>query len=430
MGDGQATTRERMLDAGIALWSTEPPAELFAGLSVARVAREAGVTRTTFYAYWSSTEEYLLDLADHLLHSDLGTDPSPAGAGVTALVESASVAERFLEQADRYIDAMAADARLRVQFGLLSKVDDPEIAAMLRRNNDRTQSIRSEQLESIVPLWGRVARPPLEPHHLHAAATALAEGLAMRHLLEPERFPVRIYGLTMMSLLLVATRRMDDDRHLDDVIGVVNDWVAHGRELRRRTTSPVEQPLSPSDTTELVRVARRISAAEGWLSLSLTNLATVTNIPEARVLRTFGSKMGLAMAIYLLNVSERYDDVVTGDDPLTDLRTLIDINVDELRRAPAFAMAMVGVIAGDATFARPSSFEFDPHPRSIAAVARAQDAGQLDPSLDTVQLTTLILRTVLLDNVPGSRTQGIGSVDIVLRGAGAATESDEGAPLA
>lgn len=427
--EGSGTTRERMLDAGIALWSTEPPAELFAGLSVARIAREAGVTRTTFYAYWSSTEEYLHDLAGHLLRADRGTDPRPAGAGIRALADAGTSFSRgFLASADEFIVAMAADPRLRVQLGLSSKLDDPDIADLLRGLTVGTEAIRSERLQTALPAWGRVARSPLEPHHLHAVATSLAEGLAIRHALDPERFPEQIFGLTMLSLLLVATRRIDDERTLDDVLEVVDDWAARKSELRQTRTSPLDLPLSPADTTRLVHFARRLAASEGWLGVSLNRLAAVTEIPEARVLRTFGSKMGLAMAIFLLNVSERYDDVVPGDDAMADLRTLLDINVDELTRAPAHALAMVALIAGDATFARPSSFEFDPHPRTIDAVARVQAAGDLDPSLDTTRLTTLLLRNVLLDSVPGSTTHDLGVIDIVLRGA--ATTTGGRAPLA
>lgn len=49
------TTRARILQAGLDLWIDTPPAELFGGLNVSRLAKAAGVTRATFYAYWSTT---------------------------------------------------------------------------------------------------------------------------------------------------------------------------------------------------------------------------------------------------------------------------------------------------------------------------------------------------------------------------------------
>lgn len=400
MGDGRESTRKRMLDAGISLWTTEPPSELFAGLSVARVARESGVTRSTFYAYWSSTDEYLLDLVDHLLLPDQGIDPVRSGGGIRSLIEGPAISRRFLDHADTSLRANAADQRMRVRFGLFSKLDDPEIAEMLRRVLDQTQTIRSANLQSVLPVWGRRVRPPLEPHHLHAIMTALLDGLAVRHVLDPERFPVRVFGLAVLSLLLVCTRQVGDERNLEDVLEVVDDWMTASGDIRRRHAAKIDQPLSDAEIDDLVRVARQLAASEGWFGISLTHLASFTNTPEARVQRTFGSKMGLGMAIYLLNISERYDELEPTDDALADLRTVLEINVDELRRSPAHALSMAAIIADGGSYARPDSFAFDPQPRTMAAVRRAQDAGQLDASIDTAQLSTFINRTILLACLP------------------------------
>lgn len=429
MNEGRESTRQRMLEAGVELWESESPAELFGGLSVASVARAAGVTRTTFYAYWSSTEEYLLDLTRHLADPEWGTDPELPGRGAEALRgEGTRLVERFLEASDIYIERLAADRRLRLRYGLMAKIDDPGIAEGLRTVFNETEKIRSRIFSGAMPAWGRVTRPPIENHHLQAAFSALAEGLAMRHVLEPERFPVRIYGLLGLSLLFITSARAGDgqSRDLYSVIEVANDWTSTAAARRNSTATDIAPPLPVDAIRELVIQARRVASSEGWLDLTLPGLAAITNTPEARVTRAFGSKFGLGMAMFMLNVSERYDDLDPELGPIETVRAMIEINIDELQRTPAIAQAIVTVMAGGATFGRPATFGFDPHPRFVAALQRAQDAGQIDPDIDCASLGNVIGRAILLSNLPttGGLVAGIDEVELVLRGAGIAPASD------
>lgn len=426
MTEGKEATRRRMLDAGVGLWSAEPPAELFGGMSVARIAKSAGVTRSTFYAYWSSTEEYLLDLALHLSEPGRGMDPRIPGEGFASLIRSAPrLAQRFIDVCENYVEALAADPRLRVRFGLFSKVDDPEIADVLRQAIDHTEAIRATQFRALLP-WGRQPRPPLTGDHLHAVGTALAEGLVVRHILDPERYPARLYGMTMLAMLLVLTGRPDDERHLETVLEVANDWVVSSFEQATRVPKD-DRGLSDFDVTELTRTARRLASSEGWLNLSLGGLAMLTRTSEARVNHAFGSKMGLGLAMFLLTLSERYDELEPSDDPLADLRRLFTIAADELKRNPAYAQSIAVLIASGASFSPPASYPFDPEPVVVVAVRRAQDAGLLDPMLDADHFAALLNRTNVLANVPAiaSLTANVDGVDLLLRGA-----APKDAPLA
>lgn len=427
MGDGRESTRQRILDAGVSLWGEEAPAELFAGLSVARISRMAGVTRTTFYAYWESTEEYLLDLTRHLSVPGLGADPKPAGPAVDALTSAGSeLVNRFLEACDRYMMAMVDDPRLRLRLGLQSKMDDPEIADGLRAVVHETEAIRSRIFARQLPTWGRWNRSPLEGHHVHAILTAMAEGLAVRHVLEPERFPVRLYGLAALSLLIMLTARRENDRSLYDVLEVANDWASSATDRPERVAPNPGTPLSDEDVRRLILEARRLASVSGWEDVSLSGVALLSGMPEARVMEAFGSKAGLAMAIFLFNVSARQEDLVETDDPLADLRSMLAVSVDELRRSPVFSQSMVAILSGTMTFATPSNFAFDPHVGLEAAVGRAQAAGALDPTLDTAELASVLGRTLLLSNLPMTRTFGthVDAIELVLRGAGAAPRTD------
>ena len=425
-GDGRETTRRRMLDAGIDLWSTEPVADLFAGLSVARIARAAGVSRTTFYAYWSATDEYLLDLARHLATSDEPARRSPTTELDAPLVEDGGdIVNRFLAASDAYVRQLCDDARLRLRLGLLSRLDDDDLAEQLRRAVDHVGPIESELFTDEAPLWIRSTRAPLEDHHLRAVFTAMAEGLAIRHLLDPERYPIRIYGLATLSMLLVLTSRHEVDRSIYEVLSVANQWAADAIDRRTRSSDGDEddagEPLHDDEILRMVAVAQRVAAATSWDSVNLPGIAMISSVPEPRVIEVFGSRAGLFMAVFLHNVSRSYDALEISDDALADLRAMLTISAAEQRRSPVFVQSMLAILSGTVTYNPPSSFPFDPHPRVEAAVARAQAAGQLDEGIPAPELASILNRALLISNLPaGGAVMPTGAtVELILRGAGA-----------
>lgn len=430
MAEGRETTKQRMLEAGIDLWTEESAAELFAGLSVARVARTAGVTRSTFYAYWSSTDEYLLDLTRHLAGPGWDSYPDNARTGAAALRSvGTKLVDRFLAACDRHMEALIADPRLRVRLGLTAKLDDPEIADCLREVIAQAETTRSETFAQLMPIWGRVPRRPFEAQHISTMFTSMADGFAVRHILEPERYPLEVFGLSSLALLFITTARTKDSRDAYSTLEIANDWA--NAALTDVATTNGDGRLSDEDVRQIVIEARRLASMHSWSNLTFTALATVTNLPEERVTRAFGSKMGLGMALYMLNLSERYEDLRPTDDALADLRTILEINTDELQRSPALTQSMVVLIADGATFVRPSDFSFDTHPTLIAAVRRAQECGALDATPDAEQLATFFSRTILLACTPGPNPMGSADVvEMLLRGAGAAPQSIGGAPLA
>lgn len=433
MSETATPARQRMLDAAIRIWGEASTADLFAGLSVTEVARSAGVTRSTFYAHWPTTADYLRDLVDHLADPVWGSTPTDAASADAVLGRGGlRLLERLLAASDQHVRALIDDPAFPVRLALMARVGDPTLVDGLRIAQHDAASAYGRQTSQLNTLWGRVVRPPFEPQHLLMLLEAMAEGTAQRHRLDPERFPTSVYGLAAMSLLLVATRHPSDNRTVHEVLEVVNDWPT-ARPAAVASSSPIDtSPLSDTEIRVILAEARRLADSEGWIELSLARLAAQTSAPESRILRAFGSRAGLALSVYLLAVHERFDLVVPSEDPMADLRALLEIKIDELQRTSVFAQSIAAILSGGSTYARPHSFEFDPRPRFVAAIERARSSGCLDPTLDASELATILDDTVLVSNLrlTARNALSIDAVELVLRGAGAAPKAEPTPPVA
>jgi len=422
-----------MLDAAQTIWGEASTADLFAGLSVTEVARTAGVTRSTFYAHWPTTEAYLRDLVAHLADPVWGSTPADTASADSVLGRGGlRLLDRLLTACDGHVHALLDDPAFPVRMALMSRISDPALIDGLRIAQRTAANDYGRQTTQLDALWGRVVRPPFEPQQLLMILGAMAEGTAQLHRLDPERFPTTVYGLAAMSLLLVATRHRADTRTVHEVLETINDWPT-ARPATLPSSSPIDtSPLSDSETRVILAEARRLADTEGWIELSLSRLAAQTSTPESRILRAIGSRAGLALAVYLLAVSERYDLIVPSGDPMADLREMLEIKIDELQRTSVFAQSIAAILSGGSTYARPRSFDFDPRPRFVAAVERARSSGCLDPTIDASELATILDDTVLVSNLrlTARAPLSIDAVELVLRGAGAVPKVAPSTPVA
>ena len=433
MGEESTSARRRMLDAASRIWSASSTSDMFAGLSVTEVARTAGVTRSTFYAHWPTTEAYLRDLVDHLADPVWGSTPTDTQSADSAFgAGGMRLLDRLLAASDGHVRALLDDPAFPLRMALMSRIDDPTLVDRLRVAHYDAAGAYGRQTTQLDALWGRVIRPPFEPHQLMMILGAMAEGTAQLHRLDPEGFPLTTYGLTAMAVLMVATRHRSDVRNAHEVLESINDWPTTRSRPQPSVSSIDTAPPTDAEIRDFLGEARRLADAEGWIELSLSRLAAQTTTPESRILRAFGSRAGLALAAYLLAVSERIDQLTPTDDALADLRSILAIKVDELQRTSVFAQSLAAILSGGSTYARPHSFEFDPRPRFVTAIERAQAQGHLDPTLDSGQLASILDDTVLVSNLrlTARNAIAIDAVELVLRGAGAAPEVDADAPLA
>jgi AcrR family transcriptional regulator len=411
---GQASTEQRLLDAGIELWATADPATVFGGFTVSRVARAAGVTRATFYSYWSTPEEYLSALLAHLDTRRPYQDTSriPEGA-IPERSEDNRVLNRFTEACNRRFIETLASPGVRVRLGFASKMDDPEVADGLRtlyRNyEDDTQLLNRELRER----WGREPRPPFTDERIQSIFAALLDGITIRHVVDPERMPFESFGLVGAMLMTIATRATDDPRGITDMLGAINQWPATGARLasiRRVEDARSTQPLTGPTLAATVMVARRLLADGNWETLDIDDIALAAGIDADRLLRTFGSKTGIALSIIALNANEQWEDTERSADPLVDLRTLLDIIVMELRRSPSLGQSIIQILSGSVRIPDPIVFAVPPMPDIARLLEEAQAKGQILGSIDVAGFSTSLTRIMLAEGAPATLT-GLNRVD-------------------
>ena len=409
-----SSTEQRLLDAGIELWTSADPATVFGGFTVSRVAKAAGVTRATFYSYWSTPEEYLRALLAHLDTRRPYQDTSrvPADA-IPARSEDNRVLNRFMEACNRRFVETLASPGVRVRLGFASKMDDPEVAdglRMLYRNyEDDTKLLNQEMRER----WGREPRPPFTDDWIQSIFAALLDGIALRHVIDPERMPAESFGLVGAMFMTIATRATDDPRDIEDLLGTINQWPATGARLAsiRRVEDALSTPTLPASTIDgTVAVARRLLADGNWEALDIDDIALAAGIDADRLLRTFGSKTGIALSIIALNADEVWMESPRTGDPLTDLRALLDIIVMELRRSPSLGQSIIQVLSGSVRIPDPIIFTRAPLPDITNLLAEAQAQGQILDTIDVVGFSTSLTRIMLAEGAPATLT-GLNRVD-------------------
>ncbi len=380
-------TERRLLEAAFRVWADEPPSVVFGGLSVSRIAKVAGVTRATFYSYWSSIDDYVHDLLDHLASLDPeGWRPTADAAMRRLGAASVQVTPDLYAAAENQLLAVMGDPAFRLRMAFVSKADDETTTERLRARYRLVEARTELASVNIRESWGREVRPPLTGAQLQAVYTAFTEGYAARRSIDPETAPVDLYGKIVLGLTMLVTRRKDDHRTLDEVLDSANTWPAVGMRLSRETNRlepPLPGPgLDSATARKVVIQARRLQASMAWHELTLADIANVTGLGEELLVRGFGSKTGLAMAIFMLNVHERHQSIDRSGDPATGLRTLIAAGAAELQRAPGLTQNVLQILVSDTTLPITGLIDWDPLADVIEQVEATQRAGQMRTDID------------------------------------------------
>ena len=417
-----ATTQERMLEAGIALWADEDPSVVFGGFSVARVAKAAGVTRATFYSYWSTTEDYLLALVAHLNARPQGGWSSEVASRVELLRMAGTRAlDSFLETSALRLAQNIEDPTVRVRLGFASKADDPEVAAGLRslyRNmEERTFAPNRALRES----WGREPRPPFTEGWIQALFAALLDGITIRRMIDPEMMPSESFGLAGAIIMSISTKAIDDPRDTFDLLSAMNQWPSMGVRLssERRAIESLEAPALDTEIVRMATVAaRRMLTHVNWQEITIDEIAIAIGIGSERLLRTFGSKTGLALSMIALNSDERWQETPRSDDPLTDLHALLNIILEELRRTPSLGQSTIQLLSGGTRLPDAAIIASPPVPDITRLLTEAKAAGQILPEIDPAAFSVSLTRILLAEGVPVtiSGTSQVDSLRYILEG--------------
>jgi len=168
------------------------------GASIDEVAEHAGFTKGAFYANFESKEQLFLamleaNFADRLDEIDraLGTEEEPEAQARQAGLDFHRFLE-FSEEWERLFFEFAAYATRNEEFRA-------ELVARYRMLRDRVAEMMTRRAEEIG------VEPPVEMDELALMTFAMANGVALERLLEPEAVPDDLYG-SMLEIFFMGLR--------------------------------------------------------------------------------------------------------------------------------------------------------------------------------------------------------------------------------
>jgi AcrR family transcriptional regulator len=193
------TSRERLLDAAVRVFARDG----YNGTSIDRIAAEAGLSKGAVYWNFASKEELFFALLDERIDRQIRalvdqTEAAPQGQAMEGQVSvglSAVLAqERELVVLFHEYSAMAVrDPRLRERY--------VERNVMLRAGLARTFEARVEALGVAGSAGALEGSPAVDASELATAVIALADGLSIEQLTEPEVVSEELFG-EILSLIL------------------------------------------------------------------------------------------------------------------------------------------------------------------------------------------------------------------------------------
>lgn len=166
-GQAREKTREAVLEAALRLFSEHG----YLGVRVEDIAREAGVSRATFYKHFAEREEILAMLLTRLLGTEDDATPAadePAGdLGERVQAQARAILDRMLEQEDlaRFVYSLPVrhEALLGAQqlprpsaFGRVDRLIDDAASAGELREGVATAVVRTQvhaAIESALRAW-------------------------------------------------------------------------------------------------------------------------------------------------------------------------------------------------------------------------------------------------------------------------------------
>ena len=229
--DTSAATKKRMLDAALAelresSWEADP----FPGISLAKVAHRAGLSRNGLANHWPTKELFSKALAERVLGSDefwdadyeATTERINEAQAMTPFQGLLYVVRHELEQIGRHDDWPAGQALL------VTAAHDPDLTLVAREGYASDTAREWETV--LLPLlsrMNRVPRPPLSGLDVAAAYVALLEGAAMQQLVGTDLLTrgrdellrsQNLFSVAALALLLGLTVESDSGEGSDSTV--------------------------------------------------------------------------------------------------------------------------------------------------------------------------------------------------------------------
>jgi AcrR family transcriptional regulator len=196
----RAETRERLLEAAATVFAREG----YASASVEEIAREAGFSTGALYSNFSGKEDLFLALLARNVER-------VSGQVAEAIAEQPTVEERArLAAAEwmRFLDREPEQVMLFVEFWAYA-VRDPEARRRFAEAYAGPRAATARLIDDSARALGM--RPTFPAEQLATAIDALADGLALQRLVDPESVPDGLFGDVLALLLRGASAEAGPD---------------------------------------------------------------------------------------------------------------------------------------------------------------------------------------------------------------------------
>lgn len=227
--EARERSRAALLQAGADLMLEDALRNPFAALRLRRLCERAGLSTGAFYVHWESLEEFYGDLAKRLTEED-ETAFAPDFALLSELASTdtqKSALSAIARMADRDLQLLLSNPLwdaielVSLTWGRTSFQD--QLAHGYRTIDHKTGQIYQSVLEQL----GREPRHPFDWNSIGTILQALAEGLGLRHKIDPTAVPassesnVGLYATAVAAVLAVLTRRGGENDDAAEAIGTL-----------------------------------------------------------------------------------------------------------------------------------------------------------------------------------------------------------------
>lgn len=193
----ESARREQILEAAFRVAASER----LDGLTVRRVAQEAGLSTGLVFFYFKTKDALLVALLDWLLERTIvmRTD--------TGVLSLPTPRERFLARLRKAVDSVA---RERVQVELffdywVMGTRHPEIREMIRSALDQYREVFRPLLDEVLQANAKVM-PGVNAESLAAVCVSFVEGCGVQAIMDPDNFDVESF-MTCVEALITPSMR-------------------------------------------------------------------------------------------------------------------------------------------------------------------------------------------------------------------------------
>jgi AcrR family transcriptional regulator len=188
-------TREQLLGAAARVFARRG----YHGASVDEVAEEAGYTTGALYSNFAGKEDLFLSLLERVASRQLEAIAAAAAEGASAGVRARRGARTWMAFLEREPEMVP----LFVEFWSYA-VRNPDLRPRFAQQRARARDIVAGVIEQARRDLGLRLRVP--PDQLATAVEALADGLALQKVADPDSVPEDLFGTVLAALFEGATR--------------------------------------------------------------------------------------------------------------------------------------------------------------------------------------------------------------------------------